>query len=166
MNGEGEASEQGGTEGATEAEPLEAQVEKWKALARSHESKSKRAFSELEGLRAKAKELEAVKAAGQSSDERIAGLEAQLSAISGENESLKAGVARAAICAKAGLTAEDIDLIPLGSEEAMTEAAGRLAKRLSASTKPVGFDGGAKGGAVRPPQTFGEAILAARNRKR
>jgi hypothetical protein len=161
-----EGQPQEGAEPTTTNEPVDDELAKWKALARKHENANKKAFSELDGLRAKAAELEAVKAAGQSSEERIAGLDAQLSALAAENGVLKASSARAGICAKAGLAAEDIDLIPLGSEEEMTEAAGRLAKRLAASAKPVSLDGGAKGGPVKAPQTFGEAIAAARARRR
>jgi hypothetical protein len=150
----------------TTTEPVDDESAKWKALARKHENASKKAFTELEGLRAKAAELDAVRAAGQTSEERIAGLDAQLSALTAENGVLKSSAARAGICARAGLTAEDIDLIPLGSEEEMTEAAGRLAKRLAASAKPVSLDGGAKGGAIKAPTTFGEAIAAARSRRR
>lgn len=148
----------------TAVEGGDAQAETWKAMARKHESQSKRLLKENESLRIAAEELKAIKAAGTSAEERIASLESQLASTTAENARLQAKSARLGIAAKAGLLAEDASLIPLGSEEEMTEAAARLSKRLA--KKSTDFDGGARGGAPQAPKTLGEVIAAARGARR
>jgi hypothetical protein len=154
-----------GEQSATnDGESLESQVEKWKALARKHEKGHNTVRSEVEALRAKAKELDDVKAAGLSSEERIAGLEAQLAALGTENETFKASERRAKVAKAAGLTAEDAAFVPFGTEEEMTASATALAKRLAASVKPVTLDGGARGASAKAPETLGDVIRGMKRR--
>lgn len=159
----------GGT-GTGESDVL-AEVEKWKGLARKHETDYKRLEKEAAKHATAAAELAALKSAGQSDMEKFTSLQAQHEALTGEHstvaqerDSLRTENARLKAGLATGLTLEDMRFIPSGTDEEMLAAAKVLAERLGAARVPD-FDGGGRRTA-EGPMKMGDVIRAERERLR
>ncbi len=140
---------EGGTGPADETD-WKTETEKWKGLARKHETDLRKVLKEADAGRAAVQELAALKAAGQSDAERYASLEAQFNSFRETHEPLKATVEtlttenmRLRAGLEAGLSLADMSFIPNGTEEEMKAAAKTLAERLGTAQDPD-FDRGVR----------------------
>ena len=160
----------GGTGGETD---WKAETEKWKGLARKHESDFTKTQKELQKASTAAAELAALKAAGQSDVEKFTSLASQHEAlttehttVSSERDSLRTENARLKAGLATGLTLDDMRFIPSGTEEEMLAAAKVLAERLGAAPGHVpDFDGGGRR-TTEGPVKMGDVIRSERERLR
>lgn len=149
------------------------EVEKWKSLARKHEDDFKKLSREAQKNTTAASELSALKAAGQSDMEKVTSLTSQHEAMQKaheessrerdalrvENSRIKAGMAH-------GLSIEDMQFIPAGTDEEMSAAAKTLSDRLGTKNARVpNFDGGGRSESSNP-KTMGDVVRAERARLR
>lgn len=164
-SGQNAGGTEGGNTGGEQQPNWQEETEKWKSLARKHESDFEKARKIADANANAAKELANLKRTGQSETERLTSdlstaqaeretLKAQNSSLSQENARLLAGL-------EAGLTLADMKFIPLGEPDEMVKAAKDLASRLGAAGTPPNHNGGAMP-PPSAPKTMSEVIRAAR----
>jgi NADH dehydrogenase/NADH:ubiquinone oxidoreductase subunit G len=140
---------------AVEPKDLEAEVAKWRAMSRKHESDSKanadkaKAFDALE--EANKSEIQKMQDAATKADAKTASIAAELA------------LTKAAV--KHGLTEDDMELLGThGTPEEIDARAEKLAARIKAAVtgRPLpDTGGGARGGNVSDKQDFDTQIAAA-----
>ncbi|MFD9949692.1 hypothetical protein ACFWYW_55600 [Nonomuraea sp. NPDC059023] len=121
--------------GAVKPGPTAADVAKWKALARKHETAAK---ANADAAKRLAEYEDAQKTEQQRMQDRAQSAEKQLAALTAQNARLMAATVH-------GIPAELIDLLGDGTEEQINERAELLAAKLAAVVPPVA--------PAAPPQT-------------
>jgi Domain of unknown function (DUF4355) len=115
-----------GAAGGSDTEPdLAAEAAKWRELARKHERRAKENSDA-------AKELAEIKQAGMSEQEK---LNAQLAVVTRERDEARADHARIMAAAAADLPVELIDDLGSGTDEEISERAGRFARVIEAEVQ-------------------------------
>jgi hypothetical protein len=121
-------------------------------------------YGDYDALKAKAGELDQLKAASQSDAERLS---TEVNGLKGQNGSLSAENMRLKVALKKGLTGDKAVLaerLTGDTEEAMEQDADKLLELLGTGTGAGGFDGGARGAGGTPAQSMDDWIRRASGR--